>query len=546
MKPDELEEPERYALSKLRKRLEASAKVSADAVGEVLPEAVTLSSNDGRTLPKSMVGAVEEAIDLSVRGEPTVLATALFPIIGAAIRKAVERLVSEAMAKANAGLENTFSPRRLAWRLQSLRSGVPYYEIVLKNTLEYRVEQAFLVHKETGLLLASASRSDARLADKDMVASMLTAIRDYVADSLELKREGDVSYLAVGDYCILVEEGPLALVALIVRGAPGACVRDLAQDAVETAHLRLAAELRSFSGEVGPFEAMAPAILGPCLVSAEIGGKKGAPVYALALLGILVAAVAFFSVRGGIAAARDRAFIAALDAEPGIVVIDSRRAWGRTEARVLRDARAREVSAIASERGVDISRFSLSIEGYVSTGEFSPASGAPAAPASAAPAVPAPASTTRARAPEPAASSPSTASPAPSAALKELLGLAERLDGMSLLFQRNSALELPGQEGRIAEMRGLASAILRDATAAGLSPGIMATGHIAGSISDQAGEKLSEARAQRAVALLCEGDSSLSRAFASRGAGIAEPLASESLGGGAEKNRSVSFKVSLR
>ena len=53
------------------------------------------------------------------------------------------------MESLNRTVEHSFSWRALAWRWTALRTGKPFAEIVLLNTLEYRVEQVFLVHAES-------------------------------------------------------------------------------------------------------------------------------------------------------------------------------------------------------------------------------------------------------------------------------------------------------------------------------------------------------------------------------------------------------------
>ena len=529
----ELDERERYALKKLRESMR-SASLTAEGVGELLPDAVVLSSSDGGRLPKSMVETTERAIGLSVTQDPTVLSEALFPIIGSAIRKAIEHLVSETMFRMNAGLEKGLSFQRLAWRIEARRSGVPFYEVVLRHTLDYRVEHAFLIHKGTGLLLADASLpGPSSMADKDMVASMLTAVRDYIKDSLSLEKEQAVDVLSAGDYSIFVEEGPLALVALVVRGTPDPSIRSLAQDALETMHTRLGPELRSFEGDVAPFEGAA-AQLSRCLVSKELGeGRKKSPVYAIALLCILAAAGCFFIARGAIRSVRDRAFIAALDAEPGIVVVDAHRSGGLLRAKIMRAAQAREIGEIAAERGFDAAGYAFDVERYLSLG---------------------PESGTKAGETIPAGTAGSQAASAKSGGIvaadetrsAELSALADRLRSLHILYDKDSERLSSGQEAQIAELRGLVGSIVERSKAAGLEPRIEVVGHSAGKVRDAAGDSVSVARANKAAQLIIEGDYRLAAYLAPRGVSNAEPLADERSSNGAVQNRSATFKASFR
>jgi len=129
-----------------------------------------------------MTPLTEDAIDLSVRKDPDILSSALLPVIGGAIRKAMAKMLAEMMANMNSGLESVFSLQRLAWRIEALKTGKPFIEIMLAHTMEYSIDHAFLIHKKTGLLLKSMSRPGCATADDDMVSSMLTAIRQYIGD----------------------------------------------------------------------------------------------------------------------------------------------------------------------------------------------------------------------------------------------------------------------------------------------------------------------------------------------------------------------------
>jgi hypothetical protein len=533
----ELDERERYALKKLRESMR-SATLTVEGVGEILPDAVVLSSSDGGRLPKSMVETTERAIGLSVTQDPAILSEALFPIIGSAIRKAIERLVSETMFKMNAGLEKGLSPERLAWRIEARRSGVPFYEVVLRHTLDYRVEHVFLIHKGTGLLLADVSQpGPSSMADKDMVASMLTAVRDYIKDSLSLEKEQSVNVLSAGEYSIFVEEGPLALVALVVRGTADPSIRSRAQDALETVHTRLGPELRSFEGEVAPFEE-ASECLSRCLVSKDQGDdKKKSPVYAIALLCTLTAVGCFFIARGAIRSERDRAFIAALDAEPGIVVVDAHRSGGLLRAKIMRSAQAREIAQIAAERGFDTAGCAFDVERYLSLG---PESGTKAGETSPA------AIGSQGLGTQTASSKPGGIMQAGGARSAELAVLASRLSALHILFDKDSERPSSGQDAQIAELRGLVGSIVERSRAVGLEARIEVVGHSAGQVRDMAGDSVSVARANKAAQLIIAGDSRLAAYLAPRGASIAEPLADESILGGAVQNRSATFKASFR
>jgi len=508
-----LDPQELHNLETLRRRLEGSA-LTPRAVGEVLPEAIALGDGADGRLAGPMVGVTERAIERSVGEDPERLSTALFPIIGAAIRKAMDKLVADMMQTVNAGLERALSFKRLSWRFESWRTGVPFLEIVMRETLLYRVEHVFLMHRESGILLREASIPGTGSADSDMVASMLGAVRDYIKDSLSLRKGEAVEAIKAGEYSLLIEDGPLASLAVAVRGTADPGLGNLMRETLEGVHLKFGGALRRFSGDVEPFAAADPA-LARCLAVREKREAGAKPVYAIVAVSALALAAAA-TLAWGIVAARDRrGFEEALDAEPGIVVARSARRAGRTELRLLRDPRARTVEAVAEEHGIDLSRYAVDAEAFLS-----PAFGdAPAA------------ATVLAERTVPA----------------ELLDLAKRLHSLSFLFEQDSGELRTGQEGKVREAGDLVSEIVAKAEAYGWSAAIEAVGHAAGATQDESATRVSEERARKAYELFVALNAPLAGYVRPRGAGVLEPvMATEATEQDRELNRSVTFEATFR
>jgi len=80
--------PERDQLNELELRLR-SFSLRASDVGDVLPEAVLLRAGRDPALRQTLQPALVEALRSTIRKAPALLADTLFPIIGAAVRKAV-------------------------------------------------------------------------------------------------------------------------------------------------------------------------------------------------------------------------------------------------------------------------------------------------------------------------------------------------------------------------------------------------------------------------------------------------------------------------
>ena len=308
-------------------------------VSRVLPDAIAIRGADPQ-LMRALAPSVEHAVTESVRRDPRPLADALFPVIGPAIRKAIAHTLATMMDSLNRTVEHSLSWRALQWRWTALRTGKPFAEIVLLNTLEYRVQQVFLIHAETGLLLQHVSSNPKSAQDADQISAMLTAIRDFVRDSFHTAGGDTLDALRVGDLSVWIEQGPQAVVAGVVRGSAPRTLQTMFQDAVESVHRQFGQELEAYKGDAAPFERARP-ILESCLVS-EFRSRDRSPSYrriavAAALVLLAIAAWAFLGWRER---QRWNAYLERLRAEPGIVVVSDGRRDGRFFVAGLRDSLA--------------------------------------------------------------------------------------------------------------------------------------------------------------------------------------------------------------
>ena len=359
--------PERRRLKELERRLDAVG-VSGEELAELLPEAIVLRTNRDRQLARALAPTVEGAIGESVRRNPREIASAIFPVLGPAIRKAIAETLAGLVASINRTIEHSLSPRGLKWRLEAWRTGVPYAQIVLKHALIYRVEQVFLIHAETGLLLAHAWAPELKASDPDLISGMLTAIRDFVADSFSRERDaGGLRRFSVGELTVMVEQGPRAVLAAVVRGqAPDSLLVRL-QDTLETIHLQFSGALADFDGDASALEPAKP-LLEECLTTVvstdQTRERRGAMAWlpwAIAML-LLVVVFSALAIRSH---QRWTRAVSALESQPGIVLTRAERAsrWRFTG---LRDPLARDPSAILAGVAVDTSSVEQRWEPYLS------------------------------------------------------------------------------------------------------------------------------------------------------------------------------------
>ena len=356
--------PEQNRLDELSEELE-SREVTAEEISERLPAAIALSGSRDDQLGRALGPTIETALKESIRRDPQEIATAIFPVLGPAIRKAIAETMSGLVRSINNAVEQSLSLNGIKWRIEAWRTGIPYAEIVIKHALVYRVEQAFLIHAESGLLLEHASAPDLDLPDADLISSMLSAIQDFVRDSFHPEEGAMLRTFSVGVHTVQVEAGPRALLALVIRGeAPGEVLRK-EQDTLETIHLQFASQLADFTGETSPFAPARP-LLESCLetvLTTTRKRQKGGLIWlrwALPLF-LIVAAGAFLWARSTM---RWNRALAALRAEPGYVVVDASREFRQWNIGGLKDPAARDARAVMAAAGVTVPKLAGKWEGY--------------------------------------------------------------------------------------------------------------------------------------------------------------------------------------
>ncbi|MEZ5439965.1 MAG: hypothetical protein R3F15_00600 [Lysobacterales bacterium] len=204
-----------------------------------LPDTIDAADRQGPALARSLSQPLQRSIEQLARERRELLAEAVFPVIGPAIRRAITEALRELVLNLNRLLESAFTPRGLRWRWQAWRSGVPYAQVALRELLRFRVDHLFLVQNGSGLVLASARQLDLDSdRDTDAVAAMLTAIRDFARDAGLAPGDAELSEVTLGEHLLRLYAGPQAYLAAAITGVPGEELDGTLTELLETAHLQ--------------------------------------------------------------------------------------------------------------------------------------------------------------------------------------------------------------------------------------------------------------------------------------------------------------------
>ncbi len=355
-------QPEQERLQELGERLE-DPNLHAQDVSQVLPEAMLLSAKQGNKLSAALTPTIEKIIQLSIKRDIHSFADVLFPVIGPAIRKAISEALKQMVQSLNQTLDRSFSWQGMKWRLESMRSGKPFAEIVLLNSMLYRVEQVFLIHAQSGLLLQHVAADSEAFQDADLVSAMLTAIQDFIRDSFDMEDGNELNTIQMGDFTIWLVQGPQAVIAAAIRGNAPEDLRLVFNNALELIHLEQAEALQEFNGDASLIEAARPHLEYCLQTRCKEKSGKFSPLMALLLLTTLIVLGLwlFNSVREQL---RWNDYVQQLKAEPGIIVTDIARQGGVYRVAGLRDPLAREATEILAGHEIEFSQVKHNFQPY--------------------------------------------------------------------------------------------------------------------------------------------------------------------------------------
>ncbi|MFK5970357.1 MAG: hypothetical protein QM487_09595 [Candidatus Marithrix sp.] len=337
---------------KLLKQLQNS-QLKIEDLANGLPSAI-LQAGSNSALSESLQIPVEECIQNSIKQDASKFADALFPIMGPAIRKSINESLKAIVQRINNSLEESLSPKGLMWRLQALRTGQSFSDIVLQNTLIFKVEQVFLIHSETGLLIQHLHQDNIDVGDSDAVSAMFTAIQDFVRDSFATDDTTDkknLNVVEVGDRTVWLEHGPYAVLACVIRGNAPLSFRNMMQNSLESIHALYGSLLQHFSGDTQELESCRNILQRTIQTEKKLEATQWrTQLFQVGfILLIVILLIGSWGYWNYLYQQRLNNYINTLDETPGIVVISTVKQSGKLVIYGMRDPLAKEPLQIAKK-----------------------------------------------------------------------------------------------------------------------------------------------------------------------------------------------------
>ena len=164
---------------------------------------------------------VTPAISKGIASNKDTMIDALYPIMGGMISKYVTQAIREMIESINQKIENGLSFESYKRKAKAKIAGVSESEILIKESSEATISSLFLIQKESSLLIAEAHLKNQEIDNAHMVASMASAIKDFVNDwAKNTESDDEVQILSYGNATLYIESAGTVFIVAFLDAEP--------------------------------------------------------------------------------------------------------------------------------------------------------------------------------------------------------------------------------------------------------------------------------------------------------------------------------------
>jgi len=249
--PDSGQDQETDSLAELRDiLLREDNEYLIETIKSAITPALARKIDDAQDeVSETLAPVIGPSIRRQIRDSQDDIIAALYPIIGKTIRKAVAESMRDLARRVDQNLGSTFGIQRLTRPIRERLQGVPVADLALRESFPFRVEEVFLIHRESGILLSHLSSDPEQAQDRDLVSGMLTAISDFAQDAFGDEEEGDLDAIQYGTLRIILEPGPWAYLAVVTEGEQPKGFSDKVYDTLSDVHQAYPQALHDYEGD---------------------------------------------------------------------------------------------------------------------------------------------------------------------------------------------------------------------------------------------------------------------------------------------------------
>lgn len=206
-------------------------------------------------------------VQTSIKESKEEMIDAIYPIMGSLVVRSVSESMRELARNIDERMRTTFNFGMVTQRLRARATGVSEVDMAIRQSLPFRVDELFLVHTETGILLQYLARKFDKATgaesfvteseDSEVISGMLTAFQDFVEDAFGQDDQASLDEFQYGQKQVLIKPGRHIYVAVIIQGIAPQGFRGAVSDHVYKIEREYVDDLRGFDGNTSVFDDVA-------------------------------------------------------------------------------------------------------------------------------------------------------------------------------------------------------------------------------------------------------------------------------------------------
>lgn len=218
---------ERKELSEKLRDLDSQLNERDRLEERVNPILVDQEDKMKRNFPALFGPQITESIKTQIKESQEEVIEVLYPIIGRMIKKYITNEIEMLSERVDQQMDLAFSWEGWKIRIKAWFTGTPQKELMLSNLIEPKIQEIYVIEKESGIMMGSFSKQEA--LDKDVVAGMLTAIKAFVEDAFQSEAQ-ELESIDYQNFKIILKSFKSFYIAVVCNGGMTASFKNKLDD----------------------------------------------------------------------------------------------------------------------------------------------------------------------------------------------------------------------------------------------------------------------------------------------------------------------------